>query len=208
MDDRMVEETGTDKGREKDNEVTVAITGASGIVYGLKTVEELSKLGYTPLVILSREAEKVARLENNLDLREKIGKIATFFMEEEIDAPMSSSSYTVHTVGMIVIPCSIKTMAEIANGIASNLVSRVALNYIRTGGRLVLVVRETPLGAIELENALKLARLGVIFLPASPGFYTKPKSVDDMVNFVVGKALDMLGIKHKLYEKWKGTRSS
>lgn len=158
------------------------------------------------MVILSREAEKVARIENGFDLRQKIGELASFFMEEEIDAPMSSSSYTVWTLGMAIIPCSVKSMAEIANGIASNLVSRAALNYVRTGGKLVLVVRETPLGAIELENALKLARLGVIFLPASPGFYTMPKSIDDMVNFVVGKTLDMLGIKHEIYNKWKGTR--
>ncbi|BBG24223.1 UbiX family flavin prenyltransferase [Sulfuracidifex tepidarius] len=206
MDDGMAKETGTNKGREKGNEVTVAITGASGIIYGLRTVEELVKLGYRPMVILSREAEKVARIENGFDLRQKIGELASFFMEEEIDAPMSSSSYTVWTLGMAIIPCSVKSMAEIANGIASNLVSRAALNYVRTGGKLVLVVRETPLGAIELENALKLARLGVIFLPASPGFYTMPKSIDDMVNFVVGKTLDMLGIKHEIYNKWKGTR--
>ncbi len=208
MDDGMVEETGADKGREQDEvEVTVGITGASGIIYGLRLVEELKRTGYKPLVIISREAEKVARIENGFDLREKIGKIAEFFMEEEIDAPMSSSSFTVSTLGMAIVPCSIKSMAEIANGVASNLISRSALNYLRTGGRLVLVIRETPLGAIELENALKLARLGAIILPASPAFYTFPKSVDDMINFVVGKTLDMLRIKHGLYKTWRGTRN-
>jgi 4-hydroxy-3-polyprenylbenzoate decarboxylase len=206
MDNGVAKKTGTNKGKEENGQVIVGITGASGIIYGIETVRWLKRLGYKPLVIISRAAERVARIENDLDLRETIGKEAAFYMEEEIDAPTSSSSFTIKTLGMIIIPCSIKTLAEIAGGMSSNLISRSALNYLRTGGKLILVIRETPLGAIELENALKLARLGSIILPASPGFYVKPKTVEDMVNFIVGKALDVLGIKHDIYEAWKGTR--
>ncbi|WP_338600882.1 UbiX family flavin prenyltransferase [Sulfolobus tengchongensis] len=201
----LAEETGAKGWRQKTERVIIGISGASGSIYGIRTVMVLNKLGYETHVIISKSAEKVAQKELGLNLLEEIKKYSSYiYTQSQIEASPSSSSFTVTAKGMIIIPCSIKTLAQIANGIGSNLISRTALNFIRTNKKIVLVIRETPLGAIELENALKLARLGAIIMPASPAFYILPKSIDDMVNFIVGKALDLLGIEHDIYKRWKG----
>lgn len=183
--------------------IVVGISGASGVIYGIRTVKVLNELGYPIYVIVTEGAKKVAEHEVKNDIISEISKYSkNIYEENDIDAPPSSSSFVVKTRGMIVIPCSIRTLAEVANGIANNLLTRTALNYIRVKKRLVLVIRETPLGVIELRNALSLAKLGVVIMPASPGFYHEPKSIDDMMNFVVGKALDMINVKHDLYKRW------
>ncbi len=188
-----------------DKVVTIGISGASGVIYGIVAVKALSELNYKTHVVYTKGAIKVAEKEMSIDLVKELSKYANYiYSEDELDAPISSSSFIVNTEGMIVIPCSIRTLAEISHGIANNLLNRAALNYIRVGKRLVLVIRETPLGVIELRNALSLAKLGVIILPASPGFYHRPKSIEDMIDFIVGKALDMLNIKHQLYRRWGG----
>ncbi|QGA67615.1 UbiX family flavin prenyltransferase [Sulfolobus sp. E11-6] len=201
----LVEEAGTKSGREKTKRVIIGISGASGTIYGIRTVQFLKELGYETHIIISRSAEKVAQRELGINLVEELKKYSSYiYTQSQIEAAPSSSSFSITSKGMVIIPCSIKTLAEIANGIGSNLLSRTALNFIRTNRKLVLVIRETPLGTIELENSLKLARLGVLIMPASPAFYILPKSIDDMINFVVGKALDLLGIKHDIYRRWKG----
>lgn len=183
--------------------IVVGISGASGVIYGIRTVKVLNELGYPIYVIVTEGAKKVAEHEVKNDIISEISKYSkNIYEENDIDAPPSSSSFVVKTRGMIVIPCSIRTLAEVANGIANNLLTRTALNYIRVKKRLVLVIRETPLGVIELRNALSLAKLGVVIMPASPGFYHEPKSIDDMMNFVVGKTLDMINVKHDLYKRW------
>ncbi|MCY0860275.1 MAG: UbiX family flavin prenyltransferase [Sulfolobaceae archaeon] len=188
-----------------DKVVTIGISGASGVIYGIVAVKALSELNYKTHVVYTQGAIKVAEKEMSIDLVKELSKYANYvYSEDKLDAPISSSSFIVNTEGMIVIPCSTRTLAEISHGIANNLLNRAALNYIRIGKRLVLVIRETPLGVIELRNALSLAKLGVIILPASPGFYHQPKSIEDMINFIVGKALDMLNIKHQLYRRWGG----
>ncbi|MDT7875996.1 UbiX family flavin prenyltransferase [Sulfolobaceae archaeon RB850M] len=198
----------TETAAEKKGTVIVGITGASGVIYGVRTVSSLVKLGYKVEVIVTRGAIKVAEKECKMDLLSTLRRFnIPLYGEEEIEAPPSSSSYVVKTKGMAIAPCSIRSLAEIANGIASNLITRTALNFLRTRKRLVLLIRETPWGVIELENALKVARAGGIILPASPGFYHYPKSVDDMINFIVGKVLDMLGIKNSLYKRWDNTKS-
>ncbi|ACP48248.1 3-octaprenyl-4-hydroxybenzoate carboxy-lyase [Sulfolobus islandicus Y.N.15.51] len=201
----LAKEARTKSGREKAKRVIIGISGASGTIYGIRTVQFLNELGYETHIIISKSAEKVAQKELGINLIEELKKYSSnIYIQSQIEAAPSSSSFSITSESMIIIPCSIKTLAEIANGIGSNLLSRTALNFIRTNKKLVLVIRETPLGAIELENALKLARLGVLIMPASPAFYILPKTIDEMVNFVVGKALDLLGIKHDIYKRWKG----
>ncbi|TRM76781.1 aromatic acid decarboxylase, partial [Sulfolobus sp. B5] len=204
MVSRMVKETGTkDRERKAKRRIIVGISGASGTIYALRAVEVLNKLDFEVHVIVSKSSTKVAEKEMGVNLIEELRKYTNYIYGlSQIEAPPSSSSFSVTAKGMVIIPCSIKTLAQISHGIGSNLLVRTALNFIRTNKRLVLVLRETPLGVIELENALRLAKLGVIIMPASPGFYILPKTIDDFVNFVVGKALDALGIKHDIYKRW------
>lgn len=205
MVSRLAKEAGAEGGKGKTKRIIIGISGASGSIYGLRTVEVLNDLGYEVHVIVSKSALKVAQKELNINLIDELKRYTPYiYNQTQIEAAPSSSSFSVTAKGMIIIPCSIKTLAEIANGIGSNLISRTALNFIRTKKRLVLVIRETPLGAIELENALKLAKIGVIIMPASPAFYVMPKTIDDMIDFIVGKALDLLGIKHNIYKRWTG----
>ncbi len=186
----------------------VAITGASGTIYGLRTVEELSKISRVDVVI-TKEALKVSEYEclPSKDLIDRIRSVAkNLYFEEEIDAPPSSSSYLARVKGVAITPCSLTTLAKIASGIADNLVTRTAINALRIRKPLILLIRETPLGVIELRNMLSAAEAGAIILPASPGFYNLPMSVDDMVNFIVGKVLDMLGVDHDIYRRWDPRR--
>jgi polyprenyl P-hydroxybenzoate and phenylacrylic acid decarboxylases len=195
------EKTGADQGSQKT--FVVGITGSSGIIYGIRTVQVLKSLGFKVIVIYTRESTKVALLEHDLDLDMALRKYTDMvYTEEQIEAPPSSSSYKLD--GMVIVPCSIRTLAEISSGLTYNLVSRTAANVLRTRGKLVLVIRETPIGVIELRNALTAAEAGAIILPASPGFYSKPKTIQDVIDFVVGKTLDMLNVSHNLYRKWEG----
>ncbi len=179
--------------------VLVAITGASGIIYGLRLVEVLTELNINNYVILSKAAKKVMEQEVE-DFIRYSRFLNKCFNEDDIDAPFSSGSYKMDA--MVIAPCSMKTLACIANGIADNLITRSADVFLKERRKLILVPRETPLNAIQLENMLKLAKIGAIILPAMPGFYSKPKSVEDMVNFIVGKILDCLGIENNLYKRW------
>jgi 4-hydroxy-3-polyprenylbenzoate decarboxylase len=143
--------------------------------------------------ILSNAAKKI--------IGHEIGEIDLNCLgEEEIDAPFSSGSSQVDA--MVVIPCTMKTLAAIANGYSSNLITRSADVMIKEKRLLILVPRETPLNQIHLENMLKLSRLGVIILPAMPAFYHKPEKIEDMVDFLVGKVLDCLRIEHNLFKRW------
>lgn len=174
--------------------IIVAITGASGLVYGARLVEELKKTGSKVFVVVTKNAEKVARYE-------KIRLPKATFEETEIDASIASGSFKADA--MVVCPCSMKTLAAIAHGYADNLVIRAADVMIKEQRKLILAIRETPMSAIHLENALKLSRLGVQIMPACPGFYHNPKKVGDIIDFFVGKILDQLGIEHRLYKRWK-----
>ena len=173
--------------------IVLAITGASGIIYGLRLAQALK--GHELFVIVSKGAREVARYEGV-----KIPKFGKEFDESDLSAPIASGSYKFD--GMIVAPCSMKTLAGIAHGYSDNLVVRAADVAIKERRKLVLVPRETPLSPIHLENMLKLSRIGVDILPACPGFYHNPKKVGDLVDFVVGKALDRLGIENELFKRW------
>jgi 4-hydroxy-3-polyprenylbenzoate decarboxylase len=177
--------------------ILVAVTGASGVIYAVRLLEVLREKKVETVCITSDAARKI--MKHELD-----GKEAELFRgcydEEDIEAPFSSGSYGLRA--MVVIPCSMKTLSAIANGYSSNAITRSADVVIKENGKLILVPRETPLSAIHLENMLKLARLGVTILPAMPAFYHKPKKVEDVVDFVVGKVLDSLGIENDLYKRW------
>ncbi|MBC7081261.1 MAG: UbiX family flavin prenyltransferase [Thermoplasmatales archaeon] len=179
----------------------VAITGASGVLYGIRLLEELKKRNNFVYLIISDTGKKLIEEETDYGLNKISKKADKTFSENEITAEIASGSAKYDA--MIVCPCSGKTLSAIANGLAINLIIRSAICCLKEGRKLILVPRETPLDAIYLENMLKLNRLGVIILPAMPAFYIKPKSVDEMVNFIVGKIMDQLGIKNDLYKRWK-----
>jgi 4-hydroxy-3-polyprenylbenzoate decarboxylase len=177
----------------------VAVTGASGSVYARRLLEELKHGGHETLLLISEEAKNVIKHENN-DL-ERFRELATqTFSEHDLDSPVSSGS--VRTAGMIVVPCSMKTVASIAHGLSSNAITRAADVTLKEHRPLILVPRETPLNIIHLRNLLRVAEAGAIVLPAMPAFYTKPRSIDDMVNFIVGRILDMLNLPHNLFRRW------
>ncbi len=182
--------------------VVVALTGASGQVYGLKVLKILKELGIETHVILSKAAELTMKVEEIE--KSEVKKLAfRFYSDEEIDAPISSGSFR-HN-GMIISPCSIKTASSIAYGITDNLISRAADVTLKERRPLVLLVRETPLHSGHLKTLLTLSELGAIVMPPVPAFYIKPKSIDDIVTYTSLRAISMLGIDVKHFE-WSGMR--
>lgn len=181
--------------------VIVAVTGASGIIYGVRLVEELNKKNVETHVIFTEAAKKTAEYELKDALKRVKASSKFIYSENEIDAPPASGSNFFHA--MIIAPCSIRTLGSIANGIADNLVTRAALVQLKERRSLILLLRETPISTIDILNMLKVSIAGATIMPASPAFYHNPNTIDDLVNFIVGKILDLLGIQHNLYKKWK-----
>jgi 4-hydroxy-3-polyprenylbenzoate decarboxylase len=197
------------------NSYIVAITGASGSIYGIGLTAELLKSADSLLICISEQAFSIIKMETGIDwtgeseadVTEKIQKYYSsknvrYLSDKNLAAPISSGSF--RTGSMFVVPCSMKTLSGIANGYANNLIERSADVVLKEGRRLILAPREMPLNAIHLENMLRLARLGVTLAPPIPAFYHKPESIDDIVNFVVGKLLDIAGVEHNLVPRWKG----
>jgi len=180
--------------------LVVGITGSTGVIYGIRLLEILKRLSIETHLIMSEWAQKCISMETDHDLN-YVKSLATENSNEE-NMAANISSGTHKTDGMIVIPCSMKTLSSVANGYDETLVARVAGVTLKESRKLILVVRETPLTAINLENMLKLARLGVVILPPVTEFYTKPKVIDDMVNHIVGKCLDQFDIEHDLFTRW------
>jgi 4-hydroxy-3-polyprenylbenzoate decarboxylase len=192
----------------------VAITGASGSIYGLRLVEELLKSEYGIYLVISKQAFSIIKSETGVNWvgktdseREKkiqkyfSSKNIKYYSEDNLSAPISSGSFV--TGGMFVVPCSMKTLSGIANGYANNLIERAADVMLKEGRGLILVPREMPFNAIHLENMLKLARLGVKIAPPVPAFYNKPEDINDIVDFIVGKILDSSGVDNKLFKRWE-----
>ncbi len=190
----------------------LAITGASGTRLGLRLLAELTKRAEVYLVI-SSSAITILKEEDGIDLlgknKEEIlrelsgfinGKVH-YFTEKELDAPIASGSF--RTDGMFIVPCSMKTLSAISNGYASNLIERAADVIIKEKRPLILSPREMPLSPIHLDNMLKLSRLGVIIAPPVPAFYHKPENIDELLNFITGKLLDVVTIEHDLYKRWR-----
>jgi 4-hydroxy-3-polyprenylbenzoate decarboxylase len=184
--------------------LVVAITGCSGVIYGVRLIEACKKLGIETDLIVSRAAEKLLKLELGKDV-EDIRKLATRnYLQDDLEAPLASGSVKID--GMVIAPCSMKTLGAIASGVADNLITRAADVTLKEGRPLVLVPRETPLNLIHLENMVRLKLAGATILPAMPGFYHKPKEISEMVDFIVGRILDVLGVEHKLYRRWQGSK--
>jgi len=180
----------------------VAITGASGVVYGKRLLEVLQNKKIETHLIVSKVAEKI--IEHELEATKRdIEKLASHvYSIDDLTAPIASGSFKADA--MIIIPCSMKTLAGIAHGYAENLILRAADVMLKEKRKLILVPRETPLNVIHLSNMLELAKQGVTIVPAMPAYYHKPKNVSDVVDYVVGKVLDCLGIEHTLFKRWTG----
>ena len=176
------------------------MTGSTGSIYGIRMLETLQKLNIQTHLIMSEWAEKCISMETDYTV-DYVRSLATNFSDEK-NMASSVSSGTHKIDGMIVAPCSMKTLSAISNGYDDTLIARAAGVTIKESRKLVLMTRETPFSAIHLENMLKLARLGIIILPPVTEFYTKPKSIDDIINHGVGKCLDQFDIEHNLYPRW------
>lgn len=194
--------------------ITVALTGASGMPYGLKLIQTLVEQNYRVYVVISSAARVVLDTESGLKISGNEQKASeqlseffnaqaqqvTVYGKDNWFSPVASGSAAPKK--MIVCPCSAGTVSAIANGASDSLLERGADVVLKERGQLILVVRETPLNAIHLENMLKLARLGVTVMPAAPGFYHQPQSIDDLVDFMVARILDHLNIPHQLSKRW------
>jgi 4-hydroxy-3-polyprenylbenzoate decarboxylase len=178
----------------------IGITGSTGVIYGVRLLEVLKEKNIQTHLIISEWAKKCLAMETSFTI-DYVKSLATSISDEEnMAASISSGTHKVD--GMIIVPCTMKTLSSIAVGYDETLISRAAGVTLKESRKLVLVPRETPLTAINLENMLKLARLGVVILPPVPGFYTKPKTIDEIVNHTVGKCLDQFHIEHDLYKRW------
>ena len=188
----------------------IGITGASGAIYGVRLCEVLLDLGLDVHLIITDAGWRV--LQDELDwsvtkrqdvLEKQFGGRAGFYEYHpvaNIGATVASGSF--RTKGMVVIPCSMGTLSGIAHGSSDNLLERTADVMLKEGRKLILVPRETPLHAIHLENMLTLTRMGVRMIPAMPAFYNRPRSIEEMVDFLVGKVMDSMEIEHSLYRRW------
>ncbi len=198
--------------------ITVALTGASGLAYGLRLIECLVDAGQQVQVLASQAAQVVAAQELNFTLPGRAAELESWlhdrypasrgllraFGREDWFAPMASGSGAGDA--MVVCPCSMGTLAAIAQGLSDNLIERAADVAIKENRKLILVPRETPFSALHLENMLKLARLGAVILPANPGFYHQPQHIQDLVDFIVARILDQLAVPHQLIPRWGESR--
>jgi 4-hydroxy-3-polyprenylbenzoate decarboxylase len=188
-----------------DGPLLVAMTGATGAIYGIRLLESLRDLGVETHLIVSRWAEATLKTETDRRLEDVRALAAAVYDEQDLAAPPASSAFA--TAGMIVAPCSMRTLAAVANGLSDNLIQRTADVHLDEGRRLVLLVRESPLSVVHLENMLRVARAGAVVAPPMPAFYARPRSLDDMVDHTVGRALDLLGIEHERIRRWGERRA-
>ena len=184
--------------------LVVGISGASGVIYGLRTLEILHSMKIETHVVLSQWGERNIEIETDKTVEYVRSLSTALYRNDSLAAPISSGSF-LHR-GMIIVPCSMKTLASIANGYDETLISRAAGVTLKESRLLVVVPRETPLSRIHLQNMLKLAEAGAVILPAMPGFYHKPTSLQDMVDHLVGKIIDQFNIRNNLSRRWGSVR--
>jgi 4-hydroxy-3-polyprenylbenzoate decarboxylase len=180
--------------------IVVGISGASGFIYGLAMLRILTDLGYESHVVLTKMARHNLLVETDHSIEQVEEQADHIYNEDDLSAPISSGSFL--TKGMVVIPCSIKSLSGIANSYDANLLVRAADVHLKEKRSLVLVVRETPLHRGHLELMLAAASNGAVILPPVPAFYHRPQTIVDLVHHTVGKVLDCLGIPHELFRRW------
>ncbi|MGE3180271.1 MAG: UbiX family flavin prenyltransferase [Phycisphaerae bacterium] len=187
-------------------EIVLGITGASGAIYGVRLANLLAQAGVNVHVVATPYGKQVIHEELGISklsdtaLSPEYFDRLTLYSHLELGARISSGSF--RTDGMVICPCSANTLAAVSAGLADNLVTRAAAVTLKEGRKLILVPREMPLHTIELENLLRLSRCGAIICPACPGFYNKPQSIDELVDFVCGRILDLLQVPHELAIRW------
>lgn len=181
--------------------VVVGISGASGVIYGIRLLEELSKIEVETHLIISAIAKDIIEHETGYSVSD-VEKLADFIHNEnDLNAIVNSGSFKFDTA--IIIPCSMKTLSAISNGYGDKVITRVADVTLKERRQLIVVPRETPLRTVHLENMVKISKEGAIILPAMPGFYHKPETIDDQINFIIGKIFDIMDIDNNLFTKWK-----
>lgn len=181
-------------------EIVLAITGASGMIYAKTMLEYFYKQGMPIKCLISKVGERLWEWEMGRPISSMLPPEIGLYAEDDWWAPMASGSYPVKA--MVIMPCSMGTLAAIAQGVSNNLIHRTADVMLKENRPLILVPRETPLNVIQLRNMLTLASAGATILPAMPGFYQKPKTIQDLANFIVGRVLDLLKIPHALTKGW------
>ncbi len=181
-------------------EIVVGISGASGVGYGIRLLQVLQ--GSVIHLILTESARKIIKVETDFS-PEDVEDLADYvYAEDDFTAPIASGSYRFDA--MVIIPCSMKTLAGVACGLSDNLIGRSAEICLKDRRRLVMVPRETPLSLIQLKNMVSVTEAGAVVLPACPAFYSRPQSLDDLIDILVGRVLDLIGVENNLYPRWKG----
>ena len=181
--------------------ILLSIGGASGTIYGVRLLEEMVKSGLDVYLIVSNSAKKILEYETEYKYEELVNKVNICYNNDDLFAAPASGSF--HLDGMVIAPCSMKTLSAIANGYSDTLTSRAASCCLKEGKKLVLAIRETPLDLPGIKNMLFAKESGAVILPAMPGFYYRPKTIEDIVDFIVGKILDQFNVKNSLFKRWE-----
>jgi 4-hydroxy-3-polyprenylbenzoate decarboxylase len=176
------------------------MSGATGAIYGIRLLEVLREVGLETHLVVSRWADATILTETSYKPAAVRALAAQVHDEDDLGSPLADPSFP--TAGMLVAPCSMRTLAAVANGVCENLLQRAAEIHLQERRRLILLARESPLSVIHLDNMLRVAKAGAIVAPPVPAFYARPATLDEMVDHTVGRALDQLGVAHELVRRW------
>lgn len=181
--------------------IVVAITGASGVIYGIRLLKALNELNINSALVISDAGKVVIESETDYSVNDVINLADNYYDFNDLTSSINSGSFKFESLA--IVPCSMKTLSSIANGYGANTITRVADVCLKERRKIVIVPRETPLRSAHIQNMLTLSQEGAVILPAMPGFYSAHDTVDDQINFVVGKILDSLKIENNLFERWE-----
>lgn len=187
---------------ERKRRIIVGVSGASGAIYAYRLIQVLANSGIEVHFVASKAGLEVLEYECGLTMVQLTQMVHKVYDVNRIDSAIASGSFPCES--MVIVPCSMKTLGSLANGIAGNLLTRAADVTLKEGRKLVLVTRETPVHAIHLENMLKLSHAGARIVPACPGFYHRPQTIEELVDMLVGKICDTLNVENDLFERWTG----